>query len=152
MANGLPELRQMIEAERHRLRLSLRAAAMYIGITHPALVRIIEGDSQPNPETCLKLAQWLRIPVPRALDLAGHRDLADVCREPQPEISEAAQEIARLYDSLREPAHRELVIQQLGWLAAAEISEAKGTYPFPDPTVKTLRDDTPEDTSSQDEE
>jgi len=51
-------------------RLSQRAFALYIGVSHSTISRILDGKPA-EPETLRKIAEYLRIPAGELFQLAG---------------------------------------------------------------------------------
>ena len=118
----ISELVELVESERAKRGLSLRAVSMYMDVPRATLHALVSGKSVPDPTTCIKIARWLKLPPARILGMAGHEEMADLVGEPMPPISDEAAEIAFKYDDLRDPAHRALIRQQLLFLRESERS------------------------------
>lgn len=65
------EFRQWLAAEMKNRRLSQRALARMIEISHPVISRVLSGENQPSLEFCIKVAHALGEPPARVLRLAG---------------------------------------------------------------------------------
>jgi SOS-response transcriptional repressor LexA len=76
--------------------LSNRAAADRIGIADTTLLRILRGDSIPDPETCRKIATWAKVSEEYVLRLAGH--LGDI--PARDSVIEATAEMERLVNEV----------------------------------------------------
>jgi plasmid maintenance system antidote protein VapI len=80
---NLNQIREMINAKRLEngggvLAESMRSAADAIGITHPALLYILNGTTRSlDVDTCLGVAKYLEQDPLTILRLAGHSDIAD---------------------------------------------------------------------------
>jgi transcriptional regulator with XRE-family HTH domain len=108
-------LAELINEERRRRGpegrpLSLRAAAERVGISHVALSDILKERTQPSPETCMRIADYLGISVGAVLELAGHVPPGAVGPG---DLSPAQQEAARLIEDLPDEAWRYAALDQL---------------------------------------
>jgi transcriptional regulator with XRE-family HTH domain len=52
--------------------LSIMDLARRAGVVHPMVVRWVQGENLPNPESCRRIAQALDIPHSAVLEMAGH--------------------------------------------------------------------------------
>ena len=89
---------------------SIRAAAMIMAITHPALIDILKERVRPSPETCAKIADYLHISVGTVLVLAGHLPPGALGVAA---LTLAQEEAARLIDELPNEAWRYAALDQL---------------------------------------
>jgi transcriptional regulator with XRE-family HTH domain len=86
--------------------LSVRAAAIYAGLTDPTLLRVMK-TGRASSETCRKLADYFNADPDYVLALAGHRELKTPWEEEQefpPDVVELMDVVASLSPELREEA------------------------------------------------
>jgi transcriptional regulator with XRE-family HTH domain len=111
----LTRLVELINEERRRRGAkgrpqSLRAASVFVGISHVALSDIVRGQVQPSPETCVKIAKYLGMSAALMLQLVGHLPPASVGAG---DLSPAQEEAARLIEELPNEAWRYAALDQL---------------------------------------
>jgi len=102
------ELAAWLERQIEERGLSIRAAALYAGLSAPTLLRIMEGKP-PDTTTCRKLAAWAAVDPDLVLALAGHRQMkppAETTRAYAPEVIELMNVIAALPPELQAAALR----------------------------------------------
>ena len=103
--------------------LSVRAAAMYAGLSDPTLLRIL-GGKRPDSETCRKLATWAEVDPDLVLALAGHRQMkppAETTRTYPPEMLALADDILAVPEARRGPLLRALRAIIAAYREAAQV-------------------------------
>ncbi len=101
---------------------SVRAAALYIGVSHTTVLRWLRGETVPDPEACKKIAIWAKVPEDYILRLAGHLGGLGV-RDP---VLEARSEMERLRTELSRLGS---VIEQHGSVEFPVLGSVPAGYP-----------------------
>lgn len=136
IAENMTQIRAMINAKRLEngggvLAESIRAAADAIGITHPALLYILDGTTRSlDINTCFGIAKYLEQDPLWVLRMAGHEDVADYLvthmRLPDQQLDPYLSEIERAMRDLS-PDEKRMVIANIRNLSRT-MKEARAHY------------------------
>jgi len=96
------KLGKLVDAEMKRRNLSSREVAKVVGVSHPLIGNIINGE-QPSFETCIKLVPFLHIPDVEILRMAG-------LIKPVSKITSEKERLLYLFEQLPPSEKEELIL------------------------------------------
>jgi transcriptional regulator with XRE-family HTH domain len=112
----LMTLKDIVKAEMEKRGLSIREFAKLVGVSHPTISDILNGE-EPSFDVCRKLAPVLNLPLERVLRAAG-------LLPPAPSDTEYQEEFFHLLSQLS-PPEREEILELLRFKAARKTARTE---------------------------